>query len=122
MDRTGIFAGDDPFALARAWLAEAEAAEINDPNAIALATVDQDGMPHVRMVLLYDIEDAAFVFFTKYRPQTAQEAEGAGNAALVRHWEARRGAPYPSPAQPPAWCSWTRAPARKAPDAVAAHP
>ena len=41
-DRTGIFAGDDPFVIARAWLAEAEPVEPNDPNAIALATVDQD--------------------------------------------------------------------------------
>ena len=90
MDRTGIFAGDDPFALARAWLAEAEAAEINDPNAIALATVDQDGMPNVRMVLLKDIEDAAFVFYTNYRSKKAQEAEGAGKAALVMHWKSLR--------------------------------
>ena len=44
MDRTGIFAGDDPFAIAHSWLAEAEASEINDPNAIALATVDGDGL------------------------------------------------------------------------------
>src|SRR3989338_5634284 len=62
MDRTGIFAGDDPFAIAKAWLAEAEAQEINDPNAIALATVDADGLPNVRMVLLKDIEDAALSF------------------------------------------------------------
>jgi hypothetical protein len=55
-DRTGLFAGDDPFALARAWLAEAEKSEINDPNAIALASVDADGLPNVRMVLLKDIE------------------------------------------------------------------
>ena len=66
MDRTGIFAGDDPFVLARAWLTEAEAVEINDPNAIALSTVDADGMPNARMVLLKDIEDAAFVFYTNY--------------------------------------------------------
>jgi len=50
--RTGIFAGDDPFVLAQAWLAEAEKSEINDPNAVAVATVDPDGLPNVRMVLL----------------------------------------------------------------------
>ncbi|MEM9780803.1 MAG: pyridoxamine 5'-phosphate oxidase family protein, partial [Pseudomonadota bacterium] len=50
--RDGIFAGDDPFALARAWLAEAEASEPNDPNAIALSTVDATGLPNARMVLL----------------------------------------------------------------------
>ena len=47
-----IFAGDDPFQIARRWMAEAEASELNDPNAIALSTVDADGMPNVRMVLL----------------------------------------------------------------------
>jgi pyridoxamine 5'-phosphate oxidase len=49
-DRSGIFAGD-PFAIARAWLTEAERSEPNDPNAIALATVDADGLPNARMVL-----------------------------------------------------------------------
>jgi hypothetical protein len=58
-DRTGHFAGDDPFRLAQAWLAEAEASEINDPNAIALASVDPDGLPNVRMVLLKEIEAPA---------------------------------------------------------------
>ena len=56
-ERNGIFAGDDPFAIARRWLTEAEREEINDPNAIALATVDPDGLPNVRMVLLKEIED-----------------------------------------------------------------
>ena len=66
MDRDGIFAGDDPFAIARRWLAEAETSEPNDSNAIALSTVDADGMPNARMVLLKDIEDDAFVFYTNY--------------------------------------------------------
>ena len=48
--RTGLFAGDDPFEIARRWLAEAEPAEVNDPNAIALSTVDADGLPNARMV------------------------------------------------------------------------
>lgn len=90
MDRTGIFAGDDPFQLAKSWLAEAEASEINDPNAIALSTVDADGMPNARMVLLKDIEDAAFVFYTNYGSKKAQEAEGAGKAAFVMHWKSLR--------------------------------
>ena len=63
-DRTGIFAGDDPFQLSREWLQEAEQVEPNDPNAMALASVDQDGLPNVRMVLLKDIEDDGFVFYT----------------------------------------------------------
>ena len=54
-DRSGLFAGDDPFAIARAWLAEADQTEPNDPNAIALSTVDADGLPNARMVLLKEI-------------------------------------------------------------------
>jgi pyridoxamine 5'-phosphate oxidase len=90
MDRTGIFAGDDPFAIAKAWLAEAEAQEINDPNAIALATVDADGLPNVRMVLLKDIEDAAFVFYTNYGSKKGQEITASGKAAFVMHWKSLR--------------------------------
>lgn len=90
MDRSGIFAGDDPFALAKAWLAAAEASEPNDPNAIALATVDGSGMPNVRMVLLKDIEPAAFVFYTNYTSQKGQEVEAAGKAAFVLHWKSLR--------------------------------
>jgi pyridoxamine 5'-phosphate oxidase len=86
-DRGGIFAGDDPFAIARAWLAEAEAREPADPNAIALATVDGDGLPNVRMVLLKEIEAEAFVFYTNYGSAKAAEIEGAGKAAFVLHWK-----------------------------------
>lgn len=89
-DRTGIFAGEDPFALARAWLAEAEASEPNDPNAISLATVDDSGMPNVRMVLLKSIEDAGFVFYTNYGSRKAQEIDGAGAAAICLHWKSLR--------------------------------
>ena len=77
-DRSGIFAGDDPFAIARAWLAEAEATEPNDPNAIALSTVDANGLPNARMVLLKEIEDDAFVFYTNYGSSKAGEIEQAG--------------------------------------------
>ena len=86
-DRTGKFAGDDPFALAKVWLSDAEKAEVNDPNAIALATVDASGLPNVRMVLLKDIEDDAFVFYTNYGSQKAQEIAQSGNAAFVLHWK-----------------------------------
>lgn len=89
-DRTGIFAGDDPFEIARAWLKEAEASEINDPNAIALATVDASGMPNSRMVLLKDIEDAAFVFYTNYGSAKAQEIDATGKASFVMHWKSLR--------------------------------
>lgn len=90
MDRTGIFAGDDPFAIAKAWMAEAEASEVNDPNAIALATVDADGLPNVRMVLLKEIEAAAFVFYTNYTSAKGRELEAAGKAAFVCHWKSLR--------------------------------
>jgi len=90
VDRTGIFAGDNPFAIARDWLAEAEAVEPNDPNAIALASVDADGMPNVRMVLLKSIEDDAFVFYTNYESAKGVELTGSGKAAFVMHWKSLR--------------------------------
>lgn len=90
MDRSGIFAGDDPFAIARAWLAEAEPVEPNDPNAIALATVDGAGMPNVRMVLLKEIEADAFVFYTNYGSKKGREIEASGKAAFVLHWKSLR--------------------------------
>ncbi|MDE3080585.1 MAG: pyridoxamine 5'-phosphate oxidase [Paracoccaceae bacterium] len=90
MDRDGIFAGDDPFASARRWLAEAEPQERNDPNAIALATVDASGLPNARMVLLKEIEDAAFVFYTNYGSAKAQEIDATGKAAFVMHWKSLR--------------------------------
>ncbi|SEM92762.1 Pyridoxamine 5'-phosphate oxidase [Gemmobacter aquatilis] len=93
MDRTGIFAGDNPFALAQSWLSEAEGTEINDPNAIALATVDAAGLPNVRMVLLKEIEVAApggFVFYTNYGSAKGQEIAQAGKAAFVMHWKSLR--------------------------------
>ena len=89
-DRSGIFAGKDPFAIARTWLAEAEKTEPNDPNAIALSTVDASGMPNVRMVLLKEIEAQAFVFYTNYQSQKAAEVEQAGMAAFVLHWKSLR--------------------------------
>ncbi|MBY6005909.1 pyridoxamine 5'-phosphate oxidase [Salipiger bermudensis] len=89
-DRTGIFAGDDPFAIARSWLAEAEKTEINDPNAIALATVDPDGLPNVRMVLLKEIEADAFVFYTNYGSAKGRELAESGKASFVMHWKSLR--------------------------------
>lgn len=89
-DRTGIFAGDDPFEIARSWLKEAEASEPNDPNAIALSTVDAQGMPNARMVLLKEIEAGAFVFYTNYGSAKAQEIDSTGAAAFVMHWKSLR--------------------------------
>ena len=93
-DRGGIFAGDDPFEIARRWLAEAAKAEPNDPNAIALATVDAAGLPDVRMVLLKEIEgagaDGSFVFYTNFESAKANEIEATGVAAFVLHWKSLR--------------------------------
>ncbi|WP_417249042.1 pyridoxamine 5'-phosphate oxidase [Celeribacter sp.] len=85
--RKGIFAGDDPFEIARAWLTEAEAHEPSDPNAIALSTVDAAGMPNVRMVLLKEIAEDAFVFYTNYESAKGVEIEASGKAAFVMHWK-----------------------------------
>ena len=89
-DRTGLFAGDDPFAIAQTWLSEAETTEVNDPNAIALSTVDPDGLPNARMVLLKEIEADAFVFYTNYGSAKAQELDAAGKGAFVMHWKSLR--------------------------------
>lgn len=93
-DRTGIFAGDDPFDITRAWLAEAEASEINDPNAIALSTVDAEGMPDTRMVLLKDIDgqaqDGSFVFYTNYDSAKGRQISATGKASFVMHWKSLR--------------------------------
>lgn len=94
-DRDGLFAGDDPFALVRAWMKEAEASEPNDPNAIALATVDAQGMPNARMVLLKEVEqdgtgNGAFVFYTNYESRKGQEIANSGTAAFVMHWKSLR--------------------------------
>lgn len=89
-DREGIFKGEDPFAIARLWLQEAEKVEPNDPNAIALATVDGSGLPNVRMVLLKEISDRDFVFYTNYGSAKGREIEAAGKAAFVLHWKSLR--------------------------------
>ncbi|SMC91836.1 pyridoxamine 5'-phosphate oxidase [Primorskyibacter flagellatus] len=89
-DRSGIFAGDDPFVIAQSWLDEARTQEINDPDAMALATVDVNGLPNVRMVLLKEIEAAAFVFYTNYESAKAREITDTGKAAFVMHWKSLR--------------------------------
>jgi pyridoxamine 5'-phosphate oxidase len=86
-DRDGRFAGDNPFEIARRWLSEAEKTEVNDPNAMALATVDADGMPNVRIVLLKGIEDDAFVVYTNFGSVKSRELLQSGKAAFVLHWK-----------------------------------
>ena len=88
--RSGKFAGDNPIEIAQRWLAEAEASEPNDPSAVALSTVDADGYPNARMVLLKGIEPDAFVFYTNYESAKAAELDQAGKAAFVMHWKSLR--------------------------------
>jgi pyridoxamine 5'-phosphate oxidase len=85
----------DPFALFEAWFAEARAHEPNDPNAMALATVDTSGMPNVRVVLLKGLDDAVqvdrgFVFYTNYEGAKGQELLASKQAALNFHWKSLR--------------------------------
>ena len=91
-ERDGIFAGDDPVAIAARWLEEATASEPEDPNAIALATVDPDGLPNVRMVLLKEIEigQGAFVFYTNFESKKGRELAANPQAAFVMHWKSLR--------------------------------
>jgi pyridoxamine 5'-phosphate oxidase len=85
VDRSGKFKGNNPFEISKRWISEAEAGELNDPNAIALSTVSADGMPNVRMVLLKNIDHDAFVFFTNFNSKKATEILGCGKASFVWH-------------------------------------
>ena len=86
----GFTERDDPFNLFAEWLKEAEAKEINDPNAMALATVDEEGLPNVRMVLLKGFNDLGFVFYTNFESQKGQEVQSAMKAAVNFHWKSLR--------------------------------
>jgi pyridoxamine 5'-phosphate oxidase len=95
MNETGL-TGDDfaarsePLALFSDWLAEAEKSEVNDPNAVALATVDADGLPDVRMVLLKGHDERGFVFFTNFESAKGREILGSMKAAMCFHWKSLR--------------------------------
>jgi pyridoxamine 5'-phosphate oxidase len=85
----------EPFALFEDWLAEAGRHEPNDPNAVALATVDADGQPNVRMVLLKALdppghENRGFVFFTNYESAKGRELLATPKAALDFYWKSLR--------------------------------
>jgi pyridoxamine 5'-phosphate oxidase len=86
----GFTERDDPFGLFGEWLAEAEKTEPNDANAMTLATVDEEGLPNARMVLLKDFSERGFVFYTNYESQKGQEILGTMKAALVFHWKTLR--------------------------------
>ena len=86
----------DPFALFEQWFSDATAREPNDPNAMALATADADGMPNVRMVLLKGLDDEArgidrgFVFYSNYESAKGGELMASHKAALLFHWKSLR--------------------------------
>jgi len=80
----------EPITLFRAWLDAARASEPNDPNAMALATVDEGGLPDVRMVLLKDFDARGFVFFTNFESAKGRELLANPKAALCFHWKSLR--------------------------------
>ena len=80
----------DPFEVFAAWLAEAEASEVNDPNAMALSTVGPDGMPSCRMVLLKGHDAQGFVFYTNYESRKGRQLLATPKAALLFHWKSLR--------------------------------
>ena len=81
---------DDPHALFDTWLKEAEASEPNDPNAVTLATVDADGRPSARMVLLKGHDQRGFVFYTNGESRKAAALTAHPVAALLFHWKSLR--------------------------------
>lgn len=85
LDRT-----EDPLALFSQWLAEAERSEPNDPNAMALATVDEAGLPDVRMVLMKGYDAAGFVFYTNLGSRKGRQLSTNPKAALLFHWKSLR--------------------------------
>ena len=91
-ERTGVLqesaVDPDPLEQFRRWFADAEAADIRAPHALALATADADGAPSARMVLLKGADEAGFVFFTGYASRKAGELDANPRAALLFHWDA----------------------------------
>src|SRR6185437_8958541 len=80
----------DPIALFRSWLSEAEARELNDPNAVALATATTDGAPSVRMVLLKGLDERGFTFYTNAESRKGMELAANPRAAMCFHWKSLR--------------------------------
>ncbi|RAK57908.1 pyridoxamine 5'-phosphate oxidase [Phenylobacterium deserti] len=85
-----LLSEEDPIALFAEWLSEATEKELNDPNAMAVATVDEDGLPDVRMVLLKDADARGFVFYTNTQSAKGQQLLGQPKAALLFHWKSLR--------------------------------
>ena len=81
---------EDPFALFKKWLAEAEKTEVNDPNAVSVATVGPDGVPSVRMVLLKAFDERGFVFYTNLGSRKGRQLTEHPAAAMCFHWKSLR--------------------------------
>jgi len=81
---------EKPFDLFSEWLEDAKTSEPNDPNALSLATVDETGLPNVRMVLLKDVDERGFVFYTNFESAKGQELLSSGKAAMCFHWKTLR--------------------------------
>lgn len=80
----------EPFAVFGRWLEDAKSKELNDPNAMALSTVDSEGMPDVRMVLLKDFDANGFVFYTNTQSAKGLQLTAQPRAALLFHWKSLR--------------------------------
>lgn len=89
-DDPAFFASADPIALFAQWLTDAKAKELNDPNAMTLATVDEAGMPDARMVLLKDVDARGFTFYSNEASAKGVELAAHPAAALVFHWKSIR--------------------------------
>ncbi len=85
-----LFAGEEPFDLFAEWLEEARTREPNDPNAVALSTVDGEGLPDCRMVLLKDVDERGFVFYSNTGSAKGRQLAAAPRAALLFHWKSLR--------------------------------
>jgi pyridoxamine 5'-phosphate oxidase len=85
-----VDAGADPVALFSEWLKDAESAELNDPNAVALATATRDGAPSVRMVLMKHVDDRGFAFYTNAESQKGLELAENPRASMCFHWKSLR--------------------------------
>jgi pyridoxamine 5'-phosphate oxidase len=90
LDDGGIAPRDDPFMLFRSWMTEAEASEPSDPNAMALATAGEDGIPNVRMVLLKGVDHNGFVFYSNAESVKGSELAQNPHAAINFHWKSLR--------------------------------
>ncbi len=90
MDAIEAAAALDPISLFRVWLAEAEATEPNDPNAVALATATPDGAPSVRMVLLKGLDERGFAFYTNAKSRKGVELAANPRAAMCFYWKSLR--------------------------------